>query len=331
MYYENGFLIGKYYPFHFGHCYLIEESKKRCKNLTVIVCTLLEDKEPLISGKQMYKIMKEYFAAHKNITIKLHEGDEPQYPEEHPRFWNIWLKIVLKHINPYTNDVIFSSEKYGDKFGELLGIKHECIDLHREAINICATDIRNDLQKNWDFLPQETKRYFIKRVALMGPESCWKSTLTKMLAKHFDCEYIEEYGREYVANNELTQHSFKEIVRTHNARLRNVIETTNHPLILLDTEHITTKVFYDLYFPTNQILDLDKLKTNRIDYRLVLYPDNDGIQDGTRDNLHRRKEHFDMIIARLKKEKVPYKIVFGKTLEEKFEQCKQIIQALLIL
>lgn len=318
-------------PMTQGHVYLIEESSKRCDHLTVIVCTLLEDKEPFISGKQRFKIMQEYFAAHRNITIKWHEGDEPQYPEEHPRFWNIWLKIVLKHINPYKNDVIFSSEKYGDKFGELLGIAHECIDLKREAVNICATDIRYNLQGNWNFLPQETKRYFIKRIALMGPESCYKSTLTKTLADHFNCEYVEEYGREYVAKNKLTQQSFKEIIRGHNARFRNVVETTNSPLILLDTENITTKVFYDLYFPNDQILDLDKLKVNRIDYRIVLYPDNEGMQDGTRDNLHRRKEHFDMIIQRLKKEKVPYKIVFGKTIEEKFERCKEIIQSLLIL
>lgn len=329
--YDSGFLIGKFFPPHLGHCYLIEEASKRCENLTVIVCTLLEDKEPFISGKQRYKILKERFVTHKNITIKWHEGDEPQYPEEHPLFWNIWLKIILKYINAYKNDVVFSSEKYGDKFGELLGIKHECIDLKRETINISGTEIRYNIQKNWDFLPQETKRYFIKRIAFMGPESCWKSTLTKKLAEYFECEYVPEYGRTYIENgNTLTENGFKDIIRGHNADLQCKINTTHKPLILLDTEDITTKVFYDLYYPHNQMLNLDKIKAKRIDYRIVLYPDNEGIQDGTRENLHQRKEHFELIIKELNKRKVPYKIVYG-TMEEKFESCKKIIESLLIL
>ena len=332
MKYKSGFLLGKFYPVHLGHIYLIEEAAKRCEELTVLVCCLREDKEPYISGQKRYESIYEYFKFHKNIKIIFHEDNSPQYPEDHPRFWNIWLKIVLTYVNPSELSVVFSSEEYGNTFAEKLGINHECIDLNREAINISGTKIRNDLYGNWDFLPQTTKRHFIKKVAILGPESCGKSTLVKRLSEKFSFPMLEEYGRTYYEehNGITSQHSFAEIIERHNTKLLELKNRAEKPVILSDTDYITTKVFYDLYYPQDQVLDLYRQPMEEYDYRILLYPDNKASQDGTRQFISnsQRISHFNLITQELFNRNLKYIIVKG-SYEEKFDTCSEIIKKIL--
>ena len=326
---KKGFLLGKFYPFHAGHSYLIEEAAKRCEHLTVFVCCLNEDKEPYISGQKRYESIYEYFKWHKNIKVILHEDDAPQYPEDHPRFWNIWLKIVLTYVDPTKLDVVFSSEEYGNIFSEKLGIKHECIDIKRETVSISGTEVRNNLKDNWNFLPQTTKRNFIKKIAILGPESCGKSTLVKRLSEKFDLPMLEEYGRTYYEeNNGITsQHSFAEIIERHNTQLIEIKNRTEKPIIISDTDYITTKVFYDLYYPKDQVLDLYRQPMEEYDYRILLYPDNEPFQDGTRQFISKeeRISHFNLITQELYKKGLKYLILKG-SYDEKFEKCSEIIK-----
>jgi len=336
--YKHGFLLGKFYPPTLGHIYLIEEASKCCEHLVVLIATMYDDEEPFIPGIERYKILKEHFSGHKNVIIKFHQGDEPQFPEEHERFWGIWLKIVLSYIDIEKTDVVFSSEEYGNTFARLLGITHECIDLDRKAVPISGTKVREDLYKNWEFLPQETKRYFMKKIAFMGPESTGKSTISEIIAKthfkHLYAEWIPEYGRTfyetYGQESMKNQHSFQKILNTQTSLLKHTISHTNSRLIICDTEDITTKIFYDLYHPTNQILDLNKLEVEKIDYRIVFYPDNESTQDGTRENLHKREEHCQMIIDRLIKDKLPH-IVLRGSYSEKIVQSIEVVNNILNL
>jgi len=36
--FSTGLIIGKFYPPHLGHSYLIERAERDCKQVTVIVC-----------------------------------------------------------------------------------------------------------------------------------------------------------------------------------------------------------------------------------------------------------------------------------------------------
>jgi HTH-type transcriptional repressor of NAD biosynthesis genes len=332
---NKGFLIGKFYPFHLGHVHLITEAAKRCNHLTVIVCTQLEDVEDFLPGPARYQMMAEYFRGYHNITVIHHHANEPQYPQEHPKFWNIWLKIVLTYTDPRGIDVVFSSEEYGNVFGERLGIAHECIDIDRKAVNISGTLCRENIWQNWSYLPQVTKRAFIKKVAIMGPESAGKTTLTKRLGHYFSCPTVMEYGREYCElvkpDLELTDHCFKLILERHDAAFKLALSQTDHRLIITDTEHITTKIFHDMYVKTPHLVDLDLIETEEVDMRIVLYPDNEPTQDGTRKFIDQdvRMHHTNIIINTLNQRGLPFKILVGDY-EQKFKESVRIIDSLFI-
>ena len=46
----------------------------------------------------------------------------------------------------------------------------------------------------------EKKNNSVIRVALIGPESTSKSTLSELLAKHYKTVWVKEYAREYLSN-----------------------------------------------------------------------------------------------------------------------------------
>lgn len=282
--YKNGFLLGKFYPFHKGHVYLIEKSLELCNHLTVLVCALDDDKEFFISGEARFKAMCEYFEGYKNLTLIFHQNNDPQYPEEHLAFWNIWLKIILSNVDPSKLDVVFSSEEYGNVIAKRLQIKHHCIDLDRSTWPISGTKIRRNIVDKWDFLPQETKRVFIQKIAFIGPESVGKSTISQIVANHFGFPLVKEYGREHVEKygNDLKDHDFQQIVKRQNANLVNVLNSTEAQGIICDTENVTTYTFYDMYVPMNKIINLSKIPVEPIDLRILFYPDNKAVQDGTR-------------------------------------------------
>lgn len=52
-----------------------------------------------------------------------------------------------------------------------------------------------DNYKYWDFIPNIAKEYFVKKVVIVGTESCGKSTLVHNIALYYNTNYIKEYGR----------------------------------------------------------------------------------------------------------------------------------------
>ena len=44
------------------------------------------------------------------------------------------------------------------------------------------------------------KKNRMKKIVIIGPESTGKTTLTKSLAKHYNCQFVTEYAREYIDN-----------------------------------------------------------------------------------------------------------------------------------
>src|SRR5574337_1823762 len=113
---STGFILGKFMPIHRGHMYLIEYAKQYVDHLTVLVCSL--EREP-IPGQLRYGWVKELFP---DVNVEHFTEDVPQYPEEHPDFWNIWLGVVRRYV-PTGPDYVFTSETYGDRLAEILGAR----------------------------------------------------------------------------------------------------------------------------------------------------------------------------------------------------------------
>ena len=294
--YKSAYVLGKFMPFHNGHKFLIDTAIVNSEKVTVIVGSL--PTEP-IPGNIRFKWVKEQYRTNPNVTVVHCNEVLPQYPEEHPDFWNIWVDVVKRYC-PADIDVIFTSESYGDPYAKHLGIKHRLVDIDRKFIPVSGTLLRKDPFALWYYLPDHVKPYFVKRIAVMGAESCGKSTLTKELAKVYNTVYVEEYGRTvWEEENCVDELDFIDIAYGHQLLEKTLIKQANK-LIFSDTEILTTQIFYDMYHPNGMKPVKDYLFhmesfAEPYDLYILLKPDCDAVQDGTRQFLDGRWDHYNKI------------------------------------
>jgi NadR type nicotinamide-nucleotide adenylyltransferase len=87
-----------------------------------------------------------------------------------------------------------------------------------------------------------------KTICLHGPESTGKSTMSTLLAQHYDCEIVPEYGRAYCEEHgtDTSMHDLVVIAQRHSAMIesakaRAVRGKTSQ--LILDTDPVMTAVW----------------------------------------------------------------------------------------
>lgn len=329
--YKHGMVLGKFYPPHNGHLYLIEEAIKQCYRVTIFLCTQPSES---IDADIRYNWMSDIIQKKGWDVTFIHIKDElPQHPDplDLDNFYDIWCNEVNSRVHDL--DVVFTSEKYGDEFAEYLGVEHVLIDLPRLTHSVSVTSIRSNPIENWEHIPDVVKPYFKKKIVIVGPESTGKTILTNKLAKYFGGDIIREYGREFTNNKPATKMNIKDfetIAEIHKSKIDDVITNGDNPLIFIDTEAITTYLFGGLYlgkhnFSSEKIVDIifDQI------FDLILLCDIDvpWVDDGTRDFPNKRKEHLKDIKNALKMFEFDYKIIRGNY-DERFELAKKYVKQL---
>lgn len=301
-----GFLLGKFMPFHKGHQFLIESARRRCDHLTVLVCSI--ETEP-IPGYLRYNWVKNTFP---DLDVRHVTDENPQYPEEHKFFWEIWCDTIRRNTPPDIS-LVFSSEHYGYVLAAKLGIRHIAVDIPRQTVPISATMIRTNPMRHWDYLPPAVRPYYIKKVALLGPESCGKSYLAEKLAAHFNTSFVEEYGRSYCERfgTELGPLDFAHIAGGQLYREDEAALEANR-LLFCDTELIVTQVWSEVYFNgVCQPWIVAQNHTRRYDLCLLLAPDIAWHDDGTRAYAHTRDWQFERLRQELESRNMRYAIIRG--------------------
>jgi NadR type nicotinamide-nucleotide adenylyltransferase len=275
--FHTGLVLGKFLPPHRGHQYLIESALARCERLTVLVCSLA--REP-IPGRLRYEWLREMFPAARVVHVT---DENPQYPHEHPQFWDLWRETVLRHTDAPL-DAVFTSEDYGDELARQLGAVHVLVDLGRERFPVSGTAIRANPLAHWEFIPAAARPYFVKRIAVVGPESTGKTTLTQLLAKHFQTVWMPEYGREYVDTHplaELTLDDIEQIARGQQAGEERHARAANR-LLFCDTDLLTTTLWSRHFFGECPAWIETAAREARYDLTLLLAPDVAWIDDPQR-------------------------------------------------
>jgi HTH-type transcriptional repressor of NAD biosynthesis genes len=325
--FKNGLVLGKFFPFTLGHKYLIDSAIKQCETVHVMVCSL---KREYINGVDRVTWVRNTYKNQPNINIIHCDDENPQYPNECAsldEFYNkYWVPTVYKNIKEL--DIVFTSEDYGEEFARYLGIKHVMVDKERKTVPVSGTAVRTRPFDNWTFIDKDVQRFFMKKVAILGPESTGKSTLTLNLANHFKSNFIGEYGREYtekIGTGALTITDFENIAIEHDRRLKEIEPTK---VIFSDTDAIITKTFGQMYLEEFESDKIDEVIKNQIfDLYLVLDTDVPWIDDGTRDFPHRRGEHLSLIIHELDFRGIKYVIIDGNY-EERFQKAIKEVEKL---
>lgn len=295
----KGWLTGKFCMLHMGHIHLINQAATLCDELTVVVSQ--NDKrfsDPRLALPKRIHWLKTIYKdlPHVKITF-VNETDVPEYPNG----WQQWSDLIKGKIGT-DFDFIFSSEtgdeeNYNKYFPNQ---KVVLVDPTRSHVNISATKIRSDLTQNWGMMPSVVRKDFLMKVCIIGTESCGKSTLTKMLAKHYQTSWVEEYGRTFceqdLCGDEglLTLHDYGTIAARRWEMEQEASRTANR-VLFCDTSALSTNYFCVLYERTTN--DLVSEYENLENYDLILWLDSDvkWVDDGLRKNPDR--EHTDSLFS----------------------------------
>ena len=285
--YRHALVLGKFMPIHAGHLHMIRAAAQRADHVTVLVCTLL--REPL-PGVLRYRWATETLAHLPNVRV-VHVSDEvPAQPEDSPDFWAIWVPLIHRYCG-FDLDVVFTSEAYGAELGQRLGIADVCLDPARAAVPVSATAIRENPLRNWGFIPDAVRPFFVQRVALLGAESSGKTTLAAALAAHFGTAWVPEFVRDYLEDGPNLDYAPADLqaIGAGQRALERAYTKLPDPRktgwLFCDTDALTTTVWAEQYFGEGHAPPglVGFAQADRYALTLLLAPDLPWMPDGTRD------------------------------------------------
>jgi NadR type nicotinamide-nucleotide adenylyltransferase len=229
----NGFLLGKFMPPHAGHMLLCETARQLVDRLTILVCWLPDDPIP---GPLRLQWMRDLFP---DCRVIGHGQVVPQAPGEDPAFWPVWRGIVAR-VHPEPIDLVFAGEDYGQRLAAEVGARFILVG-PRAFPGLTGTAVRGDPAAHWKRLPAPVRAHYAQIICLHGPESTGKSTLSALLAAHFDTLWVPEYGRVHceIGGFDLDAADLVTIGRTQSAMTRAALPHCERRLIV-DTDASTT-------------------------------------------------------------------------------------------
>lgn len=306
-------VLGKFLPPHRGHQFLIDMARNTVSEVVVVVGTL---KSESIPGKLRYEWMKELHES-KNVRVLHLDKELPQAPEEHPDFWNLWKSNLLGCIGR-APDYVVASENYGYPLAETLGAKFIPVNISRSIFPVSGTAARTDPIGCWEYLPRPVRNYFLKNIAIVGPESCGKTTLCEQLATHFHTRHVPEYAREYLTSKtgEIVPRDLECIGRCQKALRHSLVEDARG-ILFHDTELFTTELWSQMFFDGCSEWIKMEARQQQFDLYLLLTPDITFVPDNVRYFPEKRRKFFSDMEDILSKNGCRFEIISGSGDERK--------------
>jgi HTH-type transcriptional repressor of NAD biosynthesis genes len=281
-----GFIGGKFLPLHQGHIYVIIAASNYVDELYVVLSSSKNRDRELCERDGIKYIPAEVRlswlgeALNNLDNIKIIHIEDDQWNDNYD--WEQGAEIIKKEIGKPI-DYVFSSEtEYNELFKKYYpNSKHIIVDDKRKTVTTSATELRKNLYDNWEKLPNCVRSYFTKKVAIVGTESCGKTTLAKKLAKFYNTEYVHEVGRDYCEkySNLLTKDMFNQIAMKHFLLQIEKAETSNK-ILLIDSDAVITQYYLNMYFPGEKSLLIEEIiKLQNYDLVIFLEPDVKWVPD----------------------------------------------------
>ena len=308
-----GFYGGKFLPLHQGHVYAIVSAACEVDKLYVVLCTDGKEEAALCGEASSFYVSPEKRISWIGQIIADMENVELIHINEY-RFKE--GSELIKAAIPYPITHVYSSEpSYGPIFEKLYPTaKHVLLDEERKVYPISATEIRKDPYLHWDMLPKVVRKDFVKKVCIIGTESCGKSTMVRYLAKLYNTNYVHEIGRDYceVHSNKLTVQHFNEIAMKHFVTVEKMLEDSNK-ILFVDTEAVTTQYYLDMYLRGHSEVISKIADIQEYDMYIFLEPTVDWVDDGYRfaGTNKERKNNNEFFKFLLKQKGIDYKIISG--------------------
>jgi NadR type nicotinamide-nucleotide adenylyltransferase len=307
--YPHGLVIGKFYPFHVGHAYLVRQALRRCERVTVQVLGASVESIPL--ADRVRWISEEHPTAHVVSAI----DDAPvDFASE-----TAWAEhtAVIRGLLDRPVDAVFTSDEYGGELATRLGAVWERVDPGRRITPVSGTAVRGDLAAWWHELTPAVRADLGIRVVVVGAESTGTTTLAAALAEALGTDWVPEYGREYSATREggpdapWHSHEFDLIVDRQIAMEQAALRRSPSPTLVCDTDVLATALWHERYVGA----EAPRLRARAREHPPVLYvltgDEIPFVQDGTRDGEHIRHGMQERFRRVLSEQSVPWLEVRG--------------------
>jgi len=111
----------------------------------------------------------------------------------------------------------------------------------------------------------------VKKVAIIGPESTGKSTLSKRLADHYNTLWVPEYAREYLTVHGMnyTYDSLLDIAKGQVELEEKYLREVQKPLLFIDTDMYVMKVWSEFVFGKCHQFIIDQIAARSYDLYLL--------------------------------------------------------------
>lgn len=335
---RHGLVLGKFYPPHAGHHFLIDTAAAVSDWVTVIVAAA--DVETIPLDLRVAWIRRAH--AHQPGVQVVGCTDNHPIDYHDPAIWDLHMAVfraALVH-SPVRHpvDAVFTAEAYGPELGRRLGARWAGAQLQRQPHAISASDIRADPVAHWDAINPSVRAWFAKRVVVVGAESTGTTTLTRQLCDVYRArggpygptQWVAEYGRELTWRKlatltaewaldgrptpsaddlDWTDADFEEVVTAQNQQ-EDDCAALGGPLLLCDTDSWATRLWQQRYLghTTPAVI----AGSTRPDPSLYLVTHDSGVpfvQDGIRDGAHLRADMTSAFVDALTQRDVPYLVI----------------------
>ena len=165
----------------------------------------------------------------------------------------------------------------------------------------------------------------IKKIAIVGPESTGKSTMSAYLAEHYQTIWVPEYARGYC--EKLTEPpTWQDEINMFYGQvaLEKELLPQANKLLICDTTFITVKIWSDYTFGRTPQEVLDELPKHPYDLYLLLNIDLPWEEDPLRDFPHMRGHFMDVWYKELDALGANYTLISG-TGPERYAQAIKTI------
>lgn len=154
----------------------------------------------------------------------------------------------------------------------------------------------------------------IKKIAIVGPESTGKSTITAQLARHYRTLWVPEYARYYCAALKEPCNLQDEVNMFHGqlALEDSILAIAEKDFIFCDTTFITVKIWSDEVFGETPKVVLDALPEYKYDFYLLMDIDLPWQEDPLRDFPHKREHFMNIWHKELQALDARYEIISGE-------------------
>ena len=275
----RGLVIGKFYPPHRGHKFLIDTALAVVDHLDVLICVRPEQ---TISGELRVQWLREM---HPSACVWA--VDDPG-EDDNSEFWAKYTVQILGS----APDVVFTSEDYGETYARFLGCRHVMVDRERTRVTVSARAIRAAPLRHWEYLEPCVRAYFARRISVVGAESTGTTTLARDLADYYRTVWVPEYGREYcekmqAAGVDLWTYQWRSAEFTEIAHKQQEMEDDlarqANRILICDTDVLATGIWHERYIGNRSPAVESLVASHRHDLYLLTDCDLPFVQDGLRD------------------------------------------------